>query len=119
MARYRLSRLAEVDLLQILSTSEERWGLEGRRRYAVVISSAIRKVADDPKGPTTRDRSELLTGSRSMHLRYVRALSSKNKVRNPVHVLYYRAIAPDLVEILRVLHERMEPSRYVGVQTTD
>jgi toxin ParE1/3/4 len=119
MARYRLSRLAEVDLLQILSTSEERWGVEGRRRYAVAIASAMRKIADDPKGPTTRDRSELLTGSRSMHLRYARAPSLEDKVRNPVHVLYYRVIAPDLVEILRVLHERMEPSRHVGVQTTD
>jgi toxin ParE1/3/4 len=119
MARYRLSQLAKVDLLQILSTSEERWGVEGRRRYAAVIASAIRKVADDPKGPATQDRSELLTGSRSMHLRYARTLSSVDKVRNPVHVLYYRVIAPDFVEILRVLHERMEPSRHVGVQITD
>jgi plasmid stabilization system protein ParE len=26
-----------------------------------------------------------------------------------VHVLYYRAVAPGLIEIVRVLHERMEP----------
>jgi toxin ParE1/3/4 len=118
MARYRLSRLAEVDLLQILSTSEERWGVEGRRRYAAVIASAMRKVADDPKGPATRNRSELLTGSRSMHLRYARIPSPEDRVRNPVHVLYYRLVAPDLVEILRVLHERMDPSRHMGIQTT-
>jgi plasmid stabilization system protein ParE len=28
-------------------------------------------------------------------------------------------IAPDLVEIVRVLHERMEPSRHLGIQMTD
>jgi toxin ParE1/3/4 len=35
-------------------------------------------------------------------------------VRRPVHVLYYRLIRPGLVEIVRVLHERMEPSRHIG-----
>jgi toxin ParE1/3/4 len=36
------------------------------------------------------------------------------RVRGPVHVLYYRVVRPDLVEIVRVLHERMEPSRHIG-----
>jgi toxin ParE1/3/4 len=31
----------------------------------------------------------------------------------PVHVIFYRAIEPGLVEIVRVLHERMEPGRQV------
>jgi toxin ParE1/3/4 len=30
-----------------------------------------------------------------------------------VHVLYYRVLAPGLIEIVRVLHERMEPSRHL------
>jgi toxin ParE1/3/4 len=118
MAGYRLSRLAEDDLLRILSTSEERWGLEARRRYAAIIIAAMRKVATDPKGLTTRDRAELLTGVRSMHLRHTR-VHSQERVRHPVHVLYYRMIAPDLVEIVRVLHERMEPGRHLGIRITD
>jgi plasmid stabilization system protein ParE len=28
-------------------------------------------------------------------------------------VLYYRVLVPGLIEIVRVLHERMEPSRHV------
>jgi toxin ParE1/3/4 len=115
MAGYRLSRLAEDDLLRILSTSEERWGPEARRRYAAIIIAAMRKVAADPKGLTTRDRAELLTGVRSMHLRHARVLSQE-RVRHPVHVLYYRVITRDLVEIVRVLHERMEPSRHLGIR---
>jgi hypothetical protein len=35
-------------------------------------------------------------------------------VRRPVHVLFYRVVRPGLVEIVRVLHERMEPSRHCG-----
>jgi toxin ParE1/3/4 len=118
MAGYRLSRLAEDDVLRILSTSEERWGPEARRRYAAIIIAAMRKVAIDPKGLTTRDRAELLTGVRSMHLRHTR-VHSQERVRHPVHVLYYRVIAPDLVEIVRVLHERMEPRRHIEAEPTD
>ena len=118
MADYRLSRLAEDDVLRILSTSEERWGPEARRRYAAIIIAAMRKVATDPKGLTTRDRAELLTGVRSMHVRHAR-VHSQERVRHPVHVLYYRMIASDLVEIVRVLHERMEPRRHIEVEPTD
>jgi len=37
----------------------------------------------------------------------------------PVHMLYYRVIQPGLVEIVRVLHERMEPSRHFGATPED
>ena len=35
-------------------------------------------------------------------------------IRRPVHVLYYRVPRRGLIEIVRVLHERMEPSRHLG-----
>jgi toxin ParE1/3/4 len=114
MAQFRLSLLARADIAQILATSVERWGIEGKRRYSVVLASGMRKVAAEPEGPTTRDRVELSRGIRSFHLRGVRAGRVEAPVRRPVHVLYYRAVGPGLVEIVRVLHERMEPSRYIG-----
>jgi toxin ParE1/3/4 len=110
MARFRLSLLARADLAQILATSAERWGIEGRRRYA----AGMRKVAAEPEGPTTRERVELSRGIRSFHLRNAGADKTQAQVRRPVHVLYYRAVRPGLVEIVRVLHERMEPSRHLG-----
>jgi len=119
MARYRLSRPAEDDVVHILATSEERWGAEGRRRYAAVPAAAMRKIAADPKGPTTRDRGELMRGIRSFHVRHAHNDDPESKVRRPVHVLYYREVAPDLIEIVRVLHERMEPSRHVGARAED
>jgi toxin ParE1/3/4 len=114
MARFRLSRQAKADLTHILATSAERWGVEGRHRYAALVAAAMRKVAADPEGPTTRDRAELAPGVRSFNTRHVRVDDPKAKVRRPVHVLYYRVSAPDLIEIVRVLHERMEPSRRVS-----
>jgi len=119
MRRYRLSRLAENDVSDILVMSEDRWGTMARRRYAALISSAMRRVAADPSGPATQNRTELLAGLRSFHIRFARTNDPDASVRNPVHVLYYRAVAPDLVEIVRVLHERMEPNRHLSVGNTE
>src|SRR5258707_435868 len=79
-----------------------------------VLTAGMRKVAAEPEGPTTRDRVELSRGIRSFHLRNARTSKTEAEVRRPVHVLYYRVVRPGLVEIARVLHERMEPSRHMG-----
>jgi toxin ParE1/3/4 len=73
----------------------------------------MRQIAAEPEGPVTRGRDELRPGIRSLHLRHARNADSEGKVKRPVHVLYYRVITPDLIEIVRVLHERMEPSRHL------
>jgi toxin ParE1/3/4 len=113
MARFRLSLLARADVAQILAVSVERWGIEGKRRYAAILAAGMRKVAAEPEGPTTRDRVELARGIRSFHLRHARSGKIGAQVRGPVHVLYYRVARPGLVEIVRVLHERMEPSGHI------
>lgn len=114
MGQFRLARAAAADLTHILATSDERWGTVARRRYATIIAAAMRKVADDPEGLATRSRIAIAPGIRSFHLRHARSRDPDAKVREPVDVLYYRTVPPDLVEIVRVLHERMEPSRHIG-----
>ena len=69
MARFRLSQPAQNDLANILATSAERWGTEGRRRYARLLAAAMRVVAANPEGPLTQARNELSPGLRSIHLR--------------------------------------------------
>lgn len=119
MTRFRLSEPANADLANILAISAERRGTEGRRRYAAILAAAMRMVARDPEGPLTQARTELLPGLRSFHIRHTRGTSAQTKVRRPVHVLYYRATQPGLIEIVRVLHERMEPSRHFGTVAED
>lgn len=110
MARFRISRPARADLAAIFATSLERWGDAARSRYTALSVSAIRAVAANPEVPTTRDRSELSTDLRSFHVRNVRDLHG---VKAPVHVLYYRRRG-SIIEIVRVLHERMEPTTRLG-----
>jgi toxin ParE1/3/4 len=114
MARFRVSRPARADLARILTTSTERWGIEGRRRYEAILAAAMRKVAADPEGPITRDCTKVSRGIRSFHLRHARADQPGVSVRRPVHVLYYRVVRMGFVEIVRVLHERMEPGLHIS-----
>ena len=118
MRRFRLSRPARTDIGSILAESDQRWGSDAKRRYAATLAAAMSQVAADPDGPMTRDRSDLLPGARSFHLRHAR-VPGPQKVRRPAHVLYYRVVAPDLIEIVRVIHDRMEPSRQVRQDQDD
>ena len=119
MARFRIARPAQIDLANILSTSAERWGTDGRQKYAAVLADALRQVAHEPEGPLTKKRTELRSGIRSFHVRYARRSADSAKVRRPVHVLYYRVAQEGVIEIVRVLHERMDPSRHIDEPPTE
>jgi toxin ParE1/3/4 len=119
MARYRLSEPAKADIAAILRRSEELHGKEARIRYRACLTAAMRRVAIDPVGRSTMDRGELDAGIRSFHIRHSRDESRREApAANPVHVLFYRPISPGVVEIVRVLHDRMEPRRHVGAPVT-
>src|SRR4051812_12203538 len=109
MARYRLTESARVDIASILKTSEERHGRDARLRYSALLLAAMRRAAEDPSGRSTVDRAALRPGIRSFHIRYSRDESRDAPVVSPAHVIFYRVIQPGFVEILRILHERMEP----------
>ena len=114
MSPYRISEPAKADIAAILRRSEELHGKEGRIRYRACLTAAMRRVAADPEGRSTVDRSELVPGVRSFHIRHSRDESREAPVANPVHVLFYRVLQTNVVEIVRVLHNRMEPGRRLG-----
>lgn len=76
--------------------------------------AALRRIAADPHGISTLDRVELSANLRSLHTRHVRTESLEQPVAAPVHVIFFRKDAPMFVEIVRILHERMEPTRHIG-----
>jgi toxin ParE1/3/4 len=114
MPRYRLSDPAKADIASLLRTSERMHGTEARIRYRALLTAAMRRIAAQPQGPSTTDQSDLFPGIRSFHIRNSRAESREVAVGAPWHVIFYRAIEPGLIEIVRVLHERMQPSRHIG-----
>src|SRR5208282_2516358 len=83
MARYRLTRSAKGDIGSILRTCEQRHGRDAGARYAAVLLAAMRRVAEDPEGRSTSDRSELRPGIRSFHVRHSRDESREAAGREP------------------------------------
>ena len=109
MARYRLSGPAKADIASILRTSEAKHGRDARIRYRGLLTAALRRIAETPDGVSTADRSEIFEGLRSHHIRHSRTQSREE----PVHVIFFRVSQPDLIDVVRVLHERMEPSLHM------
>jgi toxin ParE1/3/4 len=113
VARYRLSAPAQADIAAILKASEAQHGANARLRYRALLTAAMRRTAADPQGLSSVARDTLLTGLRSFHIRHSRDASRESPVAHPVHVIFYRVVESGLVEIVRVLHERMAPERHV------
>src|SRR5690349_7772110 len=114
MAGFRISRPARADLERILEISLERWGDAGQMRYRALLEAALHAIASDPEGPVTRDRGLLGAGLRSLHVRHARHARG---VHDPVHVIYYRWKGSSSVEVVRILHERMDPTAHLDAET--
>ncbi len=88
---YRLSDPAKADIAAVLRTSERLHGADARVRYRALLTPAIRRIAAEPQGRSTVDRSELAAAVRSFHIQHSRNESREAAVGDPVHVIFYRA----------------------------
>jgi toxin ParE1/3/4 len=111
--RYRLSPEARADITDILDASERLHGTDARGRYLGLLVAALRRVAATPMGRATAARDAIEPGLRSLHIRHCRTESREAQVHAPVHVLYYRVVDAENVQIVRVMHERMDFSRHM------
>jgi toxin ParE1/3/4 len=111
LACFRLSDLAGFDVADILKTSAALHGEPARIRYRGLLSAAFRRIAAEPEGPLSMARGELAEGLRSLHLRHCKSESQEAPVAAPVHIVFYRGGQDGWIDIVRVLHERMEPAQ--------
>jgi toxin ParE1/3/4 len=114
--RLRTSASADADLVQILEWSELRFGAAGRRRYRALLVQALQDLRANPTRLGSRAREELGPGVRLYPVRLSRRRvhRSVGAVREPRHVVVNRIVAPDLVQVGRVLHDAMDPGRHVA-----
>jgi toxin ParE1/3/4 len=93
----RLSPDAQRDYDNILLDSFQTWGESQMLQYQAALDRGLIRIGDYPEIGVRRD--QLLPGSRSIRVEH--------------HVLYYR-IKEDEIEIIRILHERMDASRHLS-----
>lgn len=114
MARYRLAPAARTDVAEILVHSHQMFGTLGRRRYRGLMETAFRLVAEQPQRPGAVVRVDLGAGLMQFHLRHCpKPALGEGRVQRPRHAIYYRVVESGLIDILRVLHDRMDPRRHV------
>lgn len=115
MARVRLSRAAERDIVDILAWSQSQFAVAARHRYERLIVTALSDIASNPFQHGGVARPELGDGVRSWHLGTSRRRAAKSGavVARPRHFIVYRPAGSDLVEVGRLLHDAMELERHV------
>ncbi len=96
MLKYVVSPEAQKSLKQIKSFSVKQFGLDRAKRYLNEILLAFRELGENPDRGIIRD--ELMSGYYSYFV--------------GSHTIYYR-IKPGVIEVIDVLHQSMEPSRFL------
>lgn len=96
MSRIRLTPAAQRDLSEIWDFTEERWDARQAERYLGEIRAAIERIADDPGRGRACD--EIREGYRKYGI--------------GSHLVFYVERA-DGIDVVRILHQRMDPTRHV------
>jgi toxin ParE1/3/4 len=93
---YKLSKKAELDLINIWNYTFDRWGETQADEYLQTIQSAIRLLVANPE--IGKSREAIQTGYRSYY-------ESK-------HVIFYRPYRYG-VRVIRILHQSMDSERHL------
>jgi len=103
--RVRIGAAAEVDFANILKWTAENFGERQSRVYRDTLVLAIGELAHGPNVAGSRARDEIMAGLHTLHV--------ARRGRSGSHFLMYRAASNSTIEIVRILHERMDLRRHV------
>lgn len=109
----RVSYHARNDIVDILRYTQVKFGPAARLRYQNLLQAAFRSLAREPGRMGSAARDELSPGLRSLHLFFCRLEVASQRVARPRHIVSYRAVAGEVIEIVRILHDAMEVSSHL------
>jgi len=92
VSRFRLSAAADADMRSIAEHTREQWGLEQRDAYIGELFEAFARLAASPEMAAKID-----------HVR-----KGYRKFSHRSHVVFFRQSETHGIEIIRVLHKRMD-----------
>ena len=104
--RVRLSAAAELDFANILKWTTENFGARQSRVYRNTLVQAIGELAGGPDVVGSRTRDEIMPGLRTLHV--------ARHGRRGSHFLMYRIAPRGTIEIVRILHDRMDVQRHIA-----
>ncbi len=92
MANYYLTNKAVEDLTNIWNYTFEKWSEKQADKYYTMLIDNCQEIANNPK----------------LGKNYDRIISTLFGMRTIRHIIFYRIISIDKVEIIRILHESMD-----------
>lgn len=93
MAKFRLTNKAVKDLSDIWNYTFDTWSEQQADRYYEMLIASCQQVAENPQ----------LLGKR-----YDEILEGLRGFKAQKHILFYQILPTGEVEIIRILHERMD-----------
>lgn len=102
----RLVAVSEQDYLEVIKRSAQDFGSIQAEVYAETLEMAINALRED--GPETigvKEREEIGPGIFALH-------AARHK-RKASHFLVFRVLEIRTIEILRILHDRMDLARHI------
>ena len=101
----RISAAAQRDFSSIVEDSERRFGPHQARRYGTLLVDALVNLRSGPDVLGSVARADVGPGLRTFPI--------ARRGRRGRHILLYRAAGPNDIEILRILHDRMDVARHL------
>ena len=101
--RVRLGAAAELDFANIVKWTTENFGARQSRVDQNPLVQAIGELAEGPDVADSKARDEIMPSLRTVHV--------ARHSRRGSHFLMYRVAPKTTIEIVRILHDRMELQR--------
>ena len=92
MGTFVLTRAAKSDLKSIAAYTQRMWGKEQRRIYLRQFDNSFHMLAETP----------------DVGIKYDFIKLGYKKFPNASHLIFYRCLSDDQIEIVRILHKRMD-----------
>jgi len=103
--RVRLGAAAELDFANIVKWTTENFGARQSWIYQQTLVQAIGELAEGPDVAGSKVRDEIMPGLRTVHV--------ARRGRRGSHFVMYRVAPKTTIEIIRILHDRMDLQRHV------
>jgi toxin ParE1/3/4 len=103
--RVRLGAAAELDFANIVKWTTENFGARHSRIYQQTLVQAIGELAEGPDVAGSKVRDEIMPGLRTVHV--------ARHGRRGSHFVLYRVAPKTTIEIIRILHDRMDLQRHL------
>ena len=100
MRTFQLTVQAKLDLKSISAYTQRKWGKEQRRIYIRQFDDAFHLLAETPEIGNTCDYIKI--GYRKFHV--------------TSHIVFYRTVTESKIEIVRILHKRMDAKPQLNVR---